>query len=227
MEFPSCEACNDGSRDQDVLAAMLARMGPDTELRNRDGRLPGLVRKVNSRFPGLLREMMPSSIEARRANRRIGLTPPVGGTHQDTHVVKIPEKIREAVRVLASKLAKGLFYMEMGQIFPGQGCLLFRWFTNSHVIRDGGPVLFELLNQLAGKAPVLRRAGRDLVDQFEYKLSTAESERLFVLQAHFPGSFGFVVFGSATPGHLESIAAALLEQTGRAALETLQGNSPS
>jgi hypothetical protein len=225
MEFPSCDRCNQGSRDQDALVAMVARLDPFANSGDRDGRLRGLIRKVNSRFPGLFSQMMPSATEARRANRKLGLKPPSGRTHQETGVVKIPSALHDAVKVLAGKLAKGLFYVETTTVFPNDGCLLFGWFTNADVLRDGRPVLFESLKDITGKIPELRRADKDLKQQFAYKLSMSADAKLFVLQAMFGHSFGFAVFGSVQTGQLESIAAELREETGRDALEVLQSGA--
>jgi hypothetical protein len=166
--------------------------------------------------------MMPSHSEARRANRELGLVPRAGRTHQDTGVVKISPEVQEAVQSIARKLAKGLYYLETSTIFPNDGALLFQWFTNADVLREGRPVLFESLKELTGKVPVLRRADKDLRDQFAYKLSVSDDVKLFALQATFGRSFGFVVFGSTNRGQLESIAAELRAQTGRDGLIFLQ-----
>lgn len=215
FEFPSCEACNHGTDDHDLLVAMLARMDPFEEKGDRDGKQLGLMKMANKQFPGLFEKMMPSANEARRSNRELGLRPVAGQTHQETGAVKVPEELHHAVRIFARKLAKGIFYREAGLPFPDHGCLLLNWFTNADLFRDGKYVLFDLLKELGGTAPPLKRSGQYLNDQFEYKLSLSPEKDIFVLQARFGNAFGLVVFGSASPGKLESIVARLREQTQR------------
>lgn len=221
MEFPSCDACNQGSRNLDLLVAMVGRFDPFTHLGNRDGRLPGLMTRVHARFPGLFRKMMPSLSEARRANREIGLKPPEGGTSQDTGLVKVPPEIHKAVETLAQKLVKGLFYLETGSVFPHNGGLLFQWFTNANVIREGRATLLEAFSVFSGKAPVVERTGTDLSDQFAYRLAVGEEAGVILLQARFGKSFGFVILGSRRAGHLEALAARLTEETGHQAMKIL------
>ena len=72
LEFPACDDCNFGTSDQDVVVAMLARMSPDGSAGNQDGKIAGLLRNVNAQFPGVLRKMMPTPLEARKRNRALG-----------------------------------------------------------------------------------------------------------------------------------------------------------
>lgn len=101
FEFPACIACNQGSDDDDLIVAMLARMDPFEEKGNLDGSLEGLIYAVNKQKPGLLAKMMPSAIEARRNNRKLGLEPQLGQTHQEVGGVKITEEIHASVCTLA------------------------------------------------------------------------------------------------------------------------------
>lgn len=115
----------------------------------------------------------------------------------------ITEEMREAVDVLAAKLAKGLYYRHAQAIFPNDGGLVMTWFTNADVMHDGGFKLFDGLTHIAGDAPSLTRSGKHLNDQFEYKFTLSPEKYLLALQAKFGNAFGFVVFGSTTPGLLE------------------------
>lgn len=193
---------------------MLARMDPrDTGVK--DGKFEGLVYQVNAQYPGLIEKMLPSAATALRYNRDIGIQPASGQTHQEAGPLKLPDEFRQAVSVFAGKLAKGVFYMNVGSPFPQDGCLLLNWFTNADVIRDGGYVAFDALKHLAGGAPLLERGGKYLNDQFEYKLSLADAKDVFVLQSLFGGAFGFVVFGSTNPGLLEGSVDRLRAQTNK------------
>lgn len=215
FEFPSCEACNHGTNNHDLLISMLARMDPFEGKGNKDGTLHGLMKMTNKQYPGMFEKMMPSANESRRKNRELSLQLAPGQTHQDTGVVNVPNQMHDAVCVLALKLAKGVFYREAGAIFPDGGCLLLNWFTNADFLRSGKYVVFDLLKELGGNAPPLQRSGRHLNDQFEYKLSLSADRDILIIQARFGNAFGLIVFGSTIPGCLEAMVTRLREQTER------------
>ncbi len=215
FEFPACKACNQGSGDDDLIVAMLARMDPFEEKGNLDGSLKGLMYRVNKQKPGLLAKMMPSAIEARRSNLKLGIEPQLGQTHQEAGGVKITEEIHASVCTLARKLVKGIYYRDIKRIFPDTGCLLLNWFTNADLIKDGNYVIFDILKELSGDAPPLKRGGSYLNDQFEYKITFSPDADFLVLQAKFGNSFGFVVFGCAIEGRLEKTVENLRERTER------------
>jgi len=205
---------------------MFSRMRTAEENGNADGKVAGFLANVKGQFPGMLGRMMPTAVEARAANRRLGIKPPPGLTHQETGVLKMPQEMHGAVRVLAGKLSKGIFYRDVGTIFPKEGCLLMHWFSNAELVRDGTYVMFDMLDGLAGDAPRTKRAGTFLDDQFSYKFTLATEKTTFVLQCRFSETFGFVVFGSAENGLLESGVAELERKTGsKNPFEVLQ--SPS
>jgi hypothetical protein len=216
LEFPACVTCNQGSGDHDLLIAMLARMDPfEGKSGNKDGKLDGLLKMVNKQYPGLFSKMKLSATEARRHNRELGLQPAPGQTHQEASGVRVPDEIHKAVCVFARKLAKAIFYKEVGTVFPDDGCLLLNWFTNADLFRSGKYVVFDLLKELGGKAPPLERSGKYLNDQFEYKTSLSPEKEFLILQARFGNAFGLVVFGSTLPDRLEAIVARIREQTER------------
>jgi hypothetical protein len=204
FEFPACSGCNNGSDDQDLLIAMLARMDPITLRGDLDGRLQGMMKLANRQFPGMFARMLPSAVEARRSNRSRGVTPRPGQTHQEAGGINVTPEMHDAVCVLARKLVKGIYYREARSIFPSEGCLLMHWFTNADADRNGRYPAFELLKQMGGNAPVLERAGKYLNDQFEIKFAMSAERDLFALQAKFGNAFGFVVFGGTVPGKLEA-----------------------
>ena len=203
FEFPACITCNSGTANQDAVIAMLARMDPVTDRGNKDGKLTGLIANVHAHHPGMIRKMMLSPSEARKQNRKLGLTPPVGGTHQDTGAVRVTAEMDAAVRVLASKLSKAIYFQDSAKAFPPDGCLLLNWFSNADIFSNGHYKIFAALKDIPGSLPILKRTGNHLNEQFEFKYSVTEEKNLFALQVCFGNSFGFVVFGSSEPGLLE------------------------
>lgn len=226
FEFPACEACNGGSSDDDLLVAMLARMDPFNNRGNLDGSHFGLMQRVNKQFPGLFAKMVPTPTEARTANRNLGVVPSAGQTHQQAGAVKVPEELHSAVCVFARKLVKGVYYQNAGIPFPNDGCLLLNWFSNAELLREGRYPVFDLLRELDGNAPQLKRSGKMLNDQFEFKFSISPDKKILILQARFGAAFGLAVFGSTEPNMLERIVTRLREETGHAGpFAILQSNT--
>jgi hypothetical protein len=188
FEFPACDRCNGGTRDDDLLIAMLARVDPLENRGDRDGKAPGLMARAHKRHPGMFQRML-----------AIG----EGGQPQAIFEWQITDEMRQAVDVLAAKLAKGIYWRHTQNIFPNYGGLAMTWFTNADVARDGKYKLFEILQHVAGDAPSLTRSGTYLNDQFEYKFSLSPEKHILALQAKFGNAFGFVLFGSTTRGLLE------------------------
>src|SRR5260370_26262593 len=58
FEFPACDRCNGGTRDDDLLIAMLARVDPLENRGDRDGKAPGLMARAHKRHPGMFQRML-------------------------------------------------------------------------------------------------------------------------------------------------------------------------
>lgn len=211
FEFASCDECNHGSSDEDLLIAMLARTGwtsPD------DGTSKGIIAKADQRYPGIVRRMIRSPLEARQENRRLGITPPPGQTHQQ-QLVTLPPEYHAAMIVFARKLAKGIYYLETGIIFPNDGALLLHWFTNAVLIDNDRYPAFELMKDLGGKVPPVMRGNRFLNDQFAYRTNVSPELDIFTVEATFTSAFGLMIFGSRNPGQMEAIVENLQATTGK------------
>jgi hypothetical protein len=214
FEFPACPECNNGSSDQDLIVAMLARCGLDDKGDN-DGRLSGLFKMVNKQHPEMIRKMLPSPLEARKMNRDLGITRSAGETHQDASAVKVTDEMHAAVGIFASKLAKAVFHTETARVFPAEGKLALNWFTNSELVRDGYYKLLKIFEHVPGVLPAIERNRRLLNDQFSYKYTEVSDADMFLLQATFSQSFGLVVVGSVKPERLEAMFAGFRERHGR------------
>lgn len=216
FEFPACESCNAGSRREDAIFALIARLDPFDGQGDRDGTMQGLMRRVYAQDPEVLRKMIPTANEARRLNREAGLRPGPGQTHRDLGIAKVPDELHRAVCAVARKLAKGIFYRETTTIFPADGCILMNWFTNADMTEDGVYPVFDTLKNFAGETPPLKRAGKYLHEQFEYKLTLwRERGNEFALQAKFGRALGFAIFASPVRGRLEKAVEELRETTQR------------
>jgi hypothetical protein len=206
FEFSSCAECNHYSSDEDLIVAVISRMG-SPKFGDTDGRLVGMMKALNHQCPDFYRTLLPSVIEARRNNRELGFVPNHGMTHQGMGVLNINHETRVALTVFSKKLAKGISYLEEGIIFKNEDCLALNWFTNANFIKDGGYKVFEMLSHINGNTPRINRSNKVLNNQFEYKFSLSDDRNLILIQAKFGESFGLVIVGCRTSGYLENLIA--------------------
>jgi hypothetical protein len=220
-EFGSCEACNSGTSDADLMVSALARIGVHSA-GNNDGKLLGLMKMANKQFPGMLTGMMPSALEARKLNRLLGIKPPPGVLQQHTGVGKVTDAHLASLRVFARKFTKAAFFKHAGAIFPGDGAIAYRHFTNADAMGEGF-VFFETLQGVAGDVPRQVRTNVDLTGQFSYKVSVAVNRDVMILQVSAYKSFGFVTFSSTDPSVIRGAIKSLEQKTGHASpFELLQ-----
>jgi hypothetical protein len=166
---------------------------------NQDSLAKGLnlMRLVNKQAPKMLRSMFISSaVKARSQARRLGMRIGPGQTYQRLGIVNVTDEMHEAVELLAAKLTKAVFHMQTSSIFPTDGGIWFQWFTNAQLREHGKISILEAMATFAATSPTLKRNGKDLRDQFDYKYSVDEKGALHTLQVVFGQSFGFVTFSA-------------------------------
>ena len=208
FDFPACAECNGETSDDDVVVAFLSRMHPVVNTGNKDGRVEGLMRSVNNQHPGFLKEMFGmSAVEARKAARKLGVKPPKGMTYQKMGLARVPDRMDKAVQTIARKLTKALFYRETNTIFPLDGEITFKWFTNADKFREGSIPVLEFAANFTAPASNVTRSGKDLRNQFDYKYSLSVERDLAVLTALFGPAFGFVTVACSKVGVLADIEA--------------------
>lgn len=208
-EFPACAACNGGSSNSDLIVAFIAHMDPaaNTEQLTKGF---GLMRRVNKQAPKLLPAMfMSSAVEARAQARRLGMRPGPGQTYQGLGIANITDEMREAVESVAAKLTKAVYYMQTGSVFPVNGGIMFQWFTNAQLREHGRIPVLEAMAPMAATSPTIKRSGKNLKDQFDYRYSRDDTGDLHVMQVAFGQVFGFVTVFSQVPGKLEAIEASI------------------
>lgn len=216
FEFPACSSCNHGSADDDLLISFLARTDPFSDVGDGDRRMTEIIRSVNQQFPDLAKKMMPSALKARAMNRRLGIIPERGVTNQEAGPVRVTDEMHRAVHVFAAKLTKAIYYLHTGRVFPADGRIGLKWFTNADLITNNGRYrVFESFQELDGIVPELVRANSLLHDQFEYKLSLSADHELLALQARFGQGFGFAVFACTVREHLDALFASVEERMGK------------
>lgn len=225
--FPACGACNGGTSDDDAMVAFLAHLDPKSPEQFTYG--TGLMKTVNRQFPGALPRMfIKTPIQARAEARRLGLKPAPGQTFAEMGIVKIPTETHQSVATVARKLAKAIYYMKTGNIFPADGGIMFQWFTNAQMREHGKIVYLEALEPINGVASPIVRNKQNLSDQFDYLYSVDKPETLHVLRVVFGKVFGFVLLMSQRPGQLEAMNQRIRKVTGRknSPFRFLSSNSP-
>lgn len=204
-EFASCTKCNCGTSDQDLIVAWMARIDYTDLSAEGDKRTTGLLKAVHRQHPKLIKQLLPSAVEAKRTNRELGITPAPGKTHTETGVINITPEMTDAVHTFSKKLAKSIYHLHTEKIFPADGCLMLGWFTNVEFVRKSGYIPFHVLNDIAGETPAIERSGKSMDNRFRYKFSVSNDSKFFALQAMFGNAFGLIVFGCTQAGQLEGI----------------------
>lgn len=204
FEFPACLSCNNDTSDDDLIVSVITRMC-SPKFGDSDGKLIGLMKRLNKQIPNFYKKFLPNPIEARKNNRELGITPKSGMTHQEMGVVNVTNEMRSAIEIFSNKLAKSILYHHEKLILSKENCLALNWFTNANVIKDGGTIVFDILKSIEGQAPILARSKTHLNDQFQYKFSISEDKELFLIQAMFGEAFGLAIFGCRRNGFLENL----------------------
>lgn len=203
--FPACKPCNSQSADDDRIVALIAHLdmdGGNKDLAQGKQLLVGVQRNVR----GLIERMF----DIRDAGLEAFKNAYLRDQPQNT-ICNVTDEMDAAVQALASKLTKAIYFKHTGQIFPSDGRIQFRWFTNADVLRQGGRLVeFEALKHIASSGEPIRRGNTDLRDQFDYRYSVGDDQPLHLLQVVFGTSFGFVTFASPVQGVLEGIEAQLV-----------------
>ncbi|MEJ1934911.1 hypothetical protein WDZ92_32340, partial [Nostoc sp. NIES-2111] len=215
FEFPACDVCNGGTSDDDLIAAFLSYLSPDANGEQlKKGQ--GLLYRVGQQRRQLLRDMFQLSVTERRQKaREVGWTPAAGQTYDDFPGVKLPREVHEAIRAFAGKLTKSLYWKETGKLFPADGGILFHWFTNANLMRDGRIAALEGFIPFLPEDVVLRRNGKDLSHQLGMRVKVDDRTGLMVVMATFRQSFGFVTLGFVEPGAAARVLTSVKAETGR------------
>ncbi len=158
LEFPSCQKCNESTKNSDHLAAYLSRVElvhPDNE---------GMIDQVKylsgikNNDPELLKEMIPG---------------PAGWQASVAHRVPIGKyalyvdgpRVAHHTSIFAAKFGFAMHYERTGLPVPKGGGVAARWFSNSEIIEGRlPPAMWKMFQN-----PKTLRQGRfNVEDQFQY-----------------------------------------------------------
>lgn len=179
LEFPACQACNSGGRLDELVAAMLARIYPDSHTEGASEEVRRLITAVNNNCPGLIEEMVPSFRQKKLASRSRGSFLP------DSGVLNCRGRLlNRAIHRFAAKLGYALHFQLIGKPVPPNGAACVWWLTNYQAVKGDMP--HQLLDMM-GESQTLRQGSWNVGNQFRYaSIGTQEG----TMSAHF-ASFRF------------------------------------
>jgi hypothetical protein len=179
LEFPACEACNNGTGHSDLVAAMLARTWPDSNSQIQRKDVGKIFRAVSNNVPGLLQEMDPGRAGEKLARKRHNLSADVHPLRADGPI------LTHHILTFAAKLGFALHYDAKGSPIPSTGGTLVMWFSNLQAIEGKIPkTLFDMLPSPS----TLQQGTKSVANQFKYSYATGERGHMLYFAA-FNDSF--------------------------------------
>lgn len=194
-QFPACLKCNSSSRHADQALALIARMS-FADRHVGDDVLTPYIRGVANNRPDLLPEVASSSIHAKKLLRQLGIKKPEGTFAVDFPVALIPAETMAALNIFFSKLFCSLYYKHTGNIVSKHTNIAVIRTTNQ-IYDDPNP--FDWLHSLPfNNSPTIKRAGKSLNEQFDYKWGHNRAEGLFGFSFQLRYSIFGIVVGPIT-----------------------------
>jgi hypothetical protein len=178
LEFPACLACNNGTGDSDLVAAMLARSWPDTNSDLQKNEVKKILAGVANNVPGLIEEMIPDRAAEKLARKRLNIP-------DDAHPFRAGPMLNKHILTFAAKLGFALHYEINGTPIPKGGGALVMWFSNVQALNGQIPQeLFDLLPS----TKTLQQGAKSVGEQFQYAHATGERGHMLYF-ASFNTSF--------------------------------------
>ncbi len=181
LEFPACEACNEGGRIDELIAATLSRAYPDPETEEAKKEVRKLWDSINNNCPELLDEMKPSFRQEKLARNLSAELPSSGGALDSRGPI-----LNSAIHRFAAKIGYALHFELTGKPVPPDGVAHVWWLTNYQALK--GEMPDELINMLG--APQTLCQGRwEVSNQFTFASNATEGGTMSVHFATFRFSF--------------------------------------
>jgi hypothetical protein len=195
MEFAACKACNEATRDDELVAATLVRLWPDVP-ETEEEQFRKLAASAEARNPGLLQELEPSlrqSKEVRRVLSSLG---------EKGHAVNLSGPVvGNAMERFAAKLGYALHYELTGEIISRDGGTRGQFFTNVEVANGALP---EGLVSHVGEPMTLVQGAWNVGEQFRYRIATTADKGASIALVSFRQSISVVTFASQDAARLKT-----------------------
>jgi hypothetical protein len=186
LEFASCQSCNQGTKEADLVAALIGRGYPGASSELEGEEYKQLLRAISNNIPGLLEEMHIGRGGQRLARKSIP-------TAIDGGLFKVDGPLVSAhMQTFAEKVGFALFFEFAKTVVPPEGGVAARWFSNVDVLRGNYPR--EEISRIVGRSITLRQGTREVSDQFNYAGGLSDDKSVGAFLATFRKSFAVVAF---------------------------------
>jgi hypothetical protein len=195
MMYGACQACNNGTRGSDAVAALIARLHPD----NGEGswqakEIRKLISAVDAFAPGVREEMsLPGNVNHEWIRR-----PGSGLLRRVVRALADGPRVEAHLRVFGAKLAMALYREHIGAALPLDGAVWGQFALN-------GGMTQEILNARVKILPLhgtLRQGRRNLGDQFSYRYN-CDGRTVVAAVVQFHRGLWFTIFASSEQRYIE------------------------
>jgi hypothetical protein len=191
MEFAACQKCNNGTRGADAVAALMARLHPDSGQGTWQAKdIRRLVRIIDHCAPGVREEMTRRHKAAHELARRSG-----SGLLQ--HVVRVHADgplVHAHLSVFGAKLAMALYREHVGSSLPLSGAVWTQFALSGGMSQSDLDARVQILPTLQ----TLKQGSVHVGDQFAYRFNCDE-RTVVAAVAEVHRSLWFTVFASSDP----------------------------
>lgn len=192
LEFGACKVCNEGSREADLIVAVLSRMMPDPKTEAGREEVSRLVKQV-LRIPGFADEMRPERDQLGTLLRYKD----IASALPSWHFLRVDGPIvAKAMTVFATKLGMAMHTATTGRIVPHGGTVEVQWFSNLQAYE--GKLPKEFLD-ICGPGKTLRQGSFDVADQFRVASAISPDETFSGHFAVFRDSFAALMIAQEQP----------------------------
>lgn len=169
LEFPACNACNQGAKRSDQVVGFMARVYPDAP---DPADLLRILGGIENNFPGLLRELWPTPQQEHRLADALPAE-----LQGQAHALNVSGPIvTQHMHRFVARMGLALHYEATGRIVRPEGGVGVRWYSNFDTLRGAVP---PDLMQFLGPAATLSAGRFDVADQFLYASRIVEdNERI-------------------------------------------------
>ena len=195
MEFAACEACNNGTRGADAVAAVMARLHPDDgEGTWQAGEIRKLIPALDARAPGVREEMSRSGKAVYEWIPRSGsgLLQKVVRAHADGPLVK------GYLTAFGAKLGMALYREHVGTPLPLDGAVWCQFALSGGMTQK----VLDARVQILPGYETLRQGTKHVSDQFAYRFNTDERTVVAAVAQYHKGLW-FTLFASSDPRIVE------------------------
>lgn len=187
LEFPACDACNRGGKDDEQIAAFMVRTYPDPKTKPESEELQRIVRSISNNFPDLMLEIWPEQRHQIALSQNRHLLP------KDAHALNASGPLlNRAILSFAAKLCCAIRFEVTKTFISKSGVIEVRWMSNYQAFIDDYP---PALKKLFPVWATLQQGRMSVVDQFRYASTFHPNKPLSFHMGVFREAF--VVYGIA------------------------------